>query len=91
MAQVATVHACLLDVDLPGVPTNRISWHHLVKSLLGLKVLESGAYPILQDQDDLLLQHAFDFLDKALELDPFHRYTAGELLEHPFMQCVAIS
>ncbi|ORY75804.1 kinase-like domain-containing protein [Protomyces lactucae-debilis] len=91
MSHCATVHGCLLDINLPGVPVHRYAWQHLVKSLLGMPSLEPGAYPWLEEGDDILLQQAFDFLDKALELDPFHRHTAGELLEHPFLQCVYLS
>ena len=44
-----------------------------------------GSYPVCTIEDVKICDAAFDFLDRTLDLDPFTRYTAGELLEHPFL------
>lgn len=75
---------CILDVQIPRLAVKRHSWYHLVRSLLPGK-MQIGHYPVNTAEDFHICRAAFDFLDRALDLDPFTRFTAGELLEHPFL------
>lgn len=47
--------------------------------------MKLGNYPVLDQEDAHFCDSAFDWLDQALNLDPYGRFTAGELLEHPFL------
>lgn len=68
----------MFDVYLPNVPRTRYSWHHIVKSLV-VGQMRPGTYPILDREDVEICHAAFDFLDRALDLDPYTRYISGML------------
>ncbi|CCG82708.1 Cell cycle protein kinase spo4 [Taphrina deformans PYCC 5710] len=84
MTICAARHMCILDTQIPRLTMKRHSWHHLVNSLTAGGI-QTGRYPVLTNEDVYICRAAFDFLDRALDLDPFTRFTAGELLEHPFL------
>lgn len=63
---------CTLDIHLPNVPKERYSWPHLVRSLTPGR-MAPGTYPINDDASKRICELAFDWLDHALDLDPWTR------------------
>lgn len=48
-------------------------------------------WPWLEDDDEFRLHSCFDFLDHALDPNVNKRYTATELLDHPFIKSIDVS
>ncbi|ORY79392.1 kinase-like domain-containing protein [Protomyces lactucae-debilis] len=81
MRRIARIHNQTLEIDLPTVHERSISWPRLITWC------QTGT----RDADlnvSLDMQEAATFLDGLLDLDPWHRTTAVQALQDPFLALV---